>query len=163
MTHLGPTMRHPAAVLLVCLLRLSGGALPPARARPSSAAAVLLATYCLGAALVADAAASAAAGGEERGEQRTPSAGKLRSLGEAATAERRFPEAAEHYRRAVELEPDNALNFYRLFGVHKRMRALGDALDDITRAVELDGKTAWRLQKAKLLVGMLSVVLCRVS
>jgi hypothetical protein len=38
--------------------------------------------------------------------------------------------------------------------VVERMRAHGGALDDITRAVDLDGaKTAWRLQKAKLLAG----------
>ena len=37
----------------------------------------------------------------------------------------------------------------------ERMRAHGGALDDITRAVDLDGaKTVWRLQKAKLLAGL---------
>ena len=36
----------------------------------------------------------------------------------------------------------------------EQMRAHGGTLDDITRAVDLDGaKTAWRLQKAKLLAG----------
>lgn len=42
-----------------------------------------------------------------------------------------------------------------LYSVHKRMRSLGDALSDITKAVELnDKKTDWKLQKAKLLVNL---------
>lgn len=142
-------MRHLAALLLVGLLRLTGGAFFPTRS--SSTATVLLATYCgLGASLVHVHVADAAGGAEKK-----PSAGKLRSLGEVAGSERRFPEAAAYYRQAIELEPTNAVNHHKLFGVHKRMRAFSAALDDVTRAVELDGtKTAWRLQKAALLVGL---------
>ena len=88
-------------------------------------------------------------------EKSTQSAGKLRSLGEAAMAERRFDEAASYYTQACEVEPENAANFYKLFRVHSRMRNFVSALKDITQACEVDGKNAeYRLQKAKLLVNL---------
>ena len=70
------------------------------------------------------------------------SAGKLRSLGEEAAMERRFDEAIAYIRQAIQLEPDSPLNHYRMFHVHKRMRKLGDALADLTKALEIDGGNA---------------------
>lgn len=84
------------------------------------------------------------------------SAGKLRSLGETAMMERRFDEAASYYQKAIEVEPDNAANYYKLFRVHSRMRKYVSALKDITQACEVDqsNKTEYRFQKAKLLVNL---------
>ena len=88
-------------------------------------------------------------------EKSTQSAGKLRSLGEAAMAERRFDEAATYYSQAIEVEPDNAANYFKLFRVHSRMRSYISALKDITQACELDKtKSDYRIQKAKLLVNL---------
>lgn len=83
------------------------------------------------------------------------SAGKLRSLGEAAMADRKFNEAASYYSQACEVEPDNAANYYKLFRVHSRMRSFVSALKDITQACEYDkGNTEYRVQKAKLLLNL---------
>jgi tetratricopeptide (TPR) repeat protein len=94
------------------------------------------------------------------------SAGKLRSLGESALMERDYATATSYYRQAIELEPNNAVNWYKLFSCHKRQRLLADALDDITNAVIVEmqsdktksGDTKklmeYREQKAKLLVGL---------
>eukprot|EP00804_Cyclotella_cryptica_P001514 CCRYP_003731-RA/>CCRYP_003731-RA protein AED:0.08 eAED:0.08 QI:304/1/1/1/1/1/3/76/544 len=96
------------------------------------------------------------------------SAGKLRSLGENALMERDYATATSYYRQAIELEPDNAVNYYKLYNVHKRMRSLAEALDDISNAVRIEAEKVaregssgndkklreWRDQKAKLLVGL---------
>lgn len=83
------------------------------------------------------------------------SAGKLRSLGEVALSERRYEEAARYYDQAIELEPDVAANYYKLYRVHNRQRKLGDALKDLTRAVELEPTNVdYRKQKARLLVSL---------
>lgn len=88
-------------------------------------------------------------------EKSTMSAGKLRSLGEAAMSQRRFDEAATFYSQAIEVEPDNAANYYKLFRVHSRMRDYVSALNDITEACEKDKtKADYRIQKAKLLVNL---------
>jgi len=83
------------------------------------------------------------------------SPGKLRSMGEVAMSERKFDEAALYYQRAVEAEPENALNYYRLYRVHSRMKRMSEALKDLTKALEIDPtKTEYRNQKAKLLVSL---------
>lgn len=96
------------------------------------------------------------------------SAGKLRSLGENALMERDYAAATSYYRQAIELEPDNAVNYYKLYNVHKRMRSLAEALDDISNAVRIEAEKVaregssgndkklkeWTDQKAKLLVGL---------
>lgn len=95
------------------------------------------------------------------------SPGKLRSLGESALMERDYSAATSYYRQAIELEPDNAVNHYKLYNVHKRQRMLVEALEDITNAVSVElssdnvvknGNTKklieYRAQKAKLLVGL---------
>lgn len=82
-------------------------------------------------------------------------AGKHRSLGEVAMSERRFEDALSHYRKAIDLEPNSAANYYRLFRVHNRMRKLGEALTDLTKALEIDPDNAdYRRQRAKLLVAL---------
>lgn len=83
------------------------------------------------------------------------SAGKLRSLGEVAMSERRFDDAVSYYSQAIELEPENAANYYKLFRVHSRMRKYVSALEDITQACDMDKtKSEYRIQKAKLLVNL---------
>lgn len=129
---------------------------------------VVLATY-IGVSsvmLAADvAAATSATSDEKTGGGRGGSAagggsglltpGKLRSLGEVALSERKYNEAASYYTQAAQLEPTNAINYYKLHSVHKRMRSLSEALTDITKAVELDGTNYdWRIQKASLLVNL---------
>lgn len=98
-----------------------------------------------------DAAAAAAT------EQSVPppmSAGKLRSLGEVALSERRYADAESYYLKAISAEPDNAVNYHKLYTVRKRKgNSLGEALVDISKAVELDpNKFDYRVQKATLLV-----------
>jgi len=139
-------MRHVATLSLVYLLRLTNHA--SIFVSTSSTATVLLAT-CIGVVSINSHVAEAS-------EQKDVSAGKLRSLGEVALSERKYPEAASYYKQAIQVEPQNAMNYYKLFSVHKRMRSLSDALADITTAVELDdkGKVDWRIQKAKLLVNL---------
>lgn len=68
------------------------------------------------------------------------SAGKLRSLCEEASMERRYDEAVEFIKKAILLEPENALNHFKLFNVHKRMKRLTDALEDLTKSLEIDHK-----------------------
>jgi len=85
----------------------------------------------------------------------TLSPGKLRSLGEEAMSNRRFDEAVSYYSQAIEAEPHNAVNHYKLFRVHSRMRRLVTALKDITKACEVDPTNKeYRSQKAKALVGL---------
>jgi DnaJ family protein C protein 3 len=69
------------------------------------------------------------------------SAGKLRQLAETSLMERNFSNAETYYRQAISIEPTNALNYYKLYNLHKRMRKFGEALDDITEACELLEKT----------------------
>lgn len=79
------------------------------------------------------------------------SAGKLRSLGEEASMERRFDDAIDFINRAILLEPENALNHYRLFLVHKRMKKLEDALADLTTALEIDkSNSSYRKERCVL-------------
>jgi DnaJ homolog subfamily C member 3 len=80
------------------------------------------------------------------------SPGKLRSRAEEALSLRQFADALTLYEKAIEKEPDNALNYYKLYKVHTRMKHLETALNDITKALELDEwNVDWRIQKAKLL------------
>jgi len=96
--------------------------------------------------------ASASSTTTASGEQ---SAGKLRSLGEAAMSERRFEEAASYYAKAIEVEPKNSVNYFKLFRVHSRMRSYVAALKDITQACDNEmGNTEYRFQKAKLLINV---------
>jgi tetratricopeptide (TPR) repeat protein len=81
-------------------------------------------------------------------DQQHLSAGKLRSLGENALMERDYATASSYYRQAIEMEPQNAMNYYKLYNVHKRQRALADALEDISNAVRIEGETVAREQKA---------------
>ncbi|KAG7358506.1 chaperone protein DnaJ [Nitzschia inconspicua] len=102
----------------------------------------------------AAATATVAASATDRGSDdiNTWSAGKLRSRAEEAFSLRQFADALKLYEKAVELEPDNAMNYFKLYKVHSRMKHLETALNDITKALELDGSNAdWRMQKAKLL------------
>lgn len=147
MINLGQMMRQLATLSLVYLLRLTNHA---SFLSSSAATTVLLAT-CIGVSVIGVADASS----DERGSGQQLTAGKLRSLGEVALSERKFDEAVSYYGQAIKAEPDNGVNYYKLYSVHKRMRSLSDALNDITKAVELDGtKADWRIQKAKLLVNL---------
>jgi DnaJ homolog subfamily C member 3 len=80
------------------------------------------------------------------------SAGKLRSKGEEAFVAGKYDEALQHYGDAISLEPQNAINHFKLFRVHQRMRRYAEALNDLSRALELDPQSKdYRLQKVKLL------------
>ena len=65
------------------------------------------------------------------------SAGKYRSMGEVALSERRYNDALSYYNKAIEMEPDNAKNYNAMFKVHKRMRKIELALEDLNKALEL--------------------------
>ena len=81
--------------------------------------------------------------------------GKYRAKGEEAMATGNYEEALQHYKQAATLEPDNAINHYKLFRVHHRMRKYMDALRDVNAALEVDpSSTEYRIQKAKLLVNV---------
>ena len=96
--------------------------------------------------------ASTADGQDARNDINTWSPGKLRSRGEEALSLRNFDEALKLYRKAAELEPENSVNFLRLYRVHSRIKRFPDALDAITKAVELEpGNGDYRLSKGKLL------------
>jgi len=83
------------------------------------------------------------------------SAGKLRSKGEEVMLKGNYQEALSYYQKAAQIEPDNSVNFYKLFRVHNRMRKYVDALKDVTQALQVDpNKPDYRLQKAKLLVSL---------
>lgn len=100
----------------------------------------------------AAASSAAASSSENRDDINTWSAGKLRSRAEEAFSLRQYADALKLYEKAVEKEPDNAMNYFKLYKVHSRMKHLETALNDITKALELDDSNAdWRVQKAKLL------------
>mmetsp|Transcript_17298 Transcript_17298/g.25356 ORF Transcript_17298/g.25356 Transcript_17298/m.25356 type:complete len:514 (-) Transcript_17298:189-1730(-) len=81
------------------------------------------------------------------------SPGRLRSMGEEAMMEQKYNDAVQFYRKAILLEPENGVNHFKLFRVHQRMKQMGDALSDLTTALELDGNNAeYRKQRAKLFV-----------
>lgn len=105
--------------------------------------------------VMADDGRRSGGGGGGGGGDAPMSAGKLRSLGEVALSERRYEEAAKYYQQAIEIEPEVAANHYKLFKVRNRQRKLGDALRDLTKALELDdANVEYRKQKARLLVSL---------
>lgn len=164
---LGVIMRNVASLSLIFVLRLTGlisacsssSLANISTTTSATTTTVLVATYlCVFSSSTTiiqsggvDAAAAAAT------EQSVPppmSAGKLRSLGEVALSERRYADAESYYLRAISAEPDNAVNYHKLYTVRKRKgNSLGEALVDISKAVELDpNKFDYRVQKATLLV-----------
>ena len=86
------------------------------------------------------------------------SPGKLRSKAEEAFATGETATALRYLQYAAQQEPSNPVNHYRLFKIHSRKRQYVDALDDITKAVELEqssnSNTSYRPHKAKLLMTM---------
>ena len=86
-------------------------------------------------------------------EQLSP--GKYRSKGEEAMMQGNYEEALHYYEQAAALEPDNAVNHYKLYRVHHRMRKYGDALRDVTNALNIEPTSVeYRMQKAKLLTNL---------
>jgi len=84
-------------------------------------------------------------------------------MGEQALSERKYDEAAGFYAKAIELEPDNAGNYYKLYRVHKRMRKLEVALGDLSKAVEVcrerggctkGNEAMYLMDRAKLFLGL---------
>jgi len=79
------------------------------------------------------------------------SAGKLRSLGEVAMTERRLNDAVNYYSQAIQLEPENAINYYKLFRVHHRMNKLDDALKDLNKALQFEPESnSYRSHRARI-------------
>jgi DnaJ family protein C protein 3 len=82
-------------------------------------------------------------------------AGKFRSMGEEAMLERRYVDAVDLLEQAIALEPDNVMNVYKLYNVHKRMNAMEHALKDLNRCLELKPDNAgYRKERAKLYVAL---------
>lgn len=89
---------------------------------------------------------------EQRNDVNSWSPGKLRSQGEEALSMRNFEDALKFYKMAADLEPEKGSNYFQIFRVHSRDRKYGDALNAITKALELDpANDSYRVQKAKLL------------
>lgn len=87
-----------------------------------------------------------------RNDINTWSPGKLRSRGDEALSLRNYDEALKLIKKAAEMEPDNGVNYFKLFRVQSRMKKQTDALGSITKAVELDpSNEEYRRSKAKLL------------
>lgn len=81
--------------------------------------------------------------------------GKVRSLGEEALSQRKYSEAATHYTRACEMEPQNAANHFKLYRVHARMKQTMNAITDLNNAINLDpSKSTYRIERAKVLVSV---------
>ena len=68
------------------------------------------------------------------------SASKLRSLGENAMVAGKYDEAAELYKKVIQVEPGEARNYYKLFRVHLRQQKYKNAVQDLATAVEVDPK-----------------------
>jgi tetratricopeptide (TPR) repeat protein len=80
------------------------------------------------------------------------SAGKLRSQGEEAMMSGKSELALQFYQAAAALEPDNAINHYKLFRVQQRMRKYAEALNSISKSAELKPQSQeYLVQKLKLL------------
>lgn len=92
-------------------------------------------------------ASSSAAGGDVD----SWSAGKLRSGSDEAMSNGDYPKAVSYLKKAVEKEPDNAYNFFKLYKLRHRKRKYVDALEDIAQASRLDADK-YRSYKAQLLV-----------
>lgn len=78
------------------------------------------------------------------------SPGKLRAGADEAMASGKADEAMQMLSQAIQLEPDNAANYLKLYKLHSRKRKYMDALDAITQAANLD--SSLKSTKAKLLV-----------
>lgn len=133
------------------MLGLSPGAVH--RVARLSALSVFL---CLSVPLLAPSVVSASSSSSSSsGSNSGVSPGKLRSLGEEALMQRNYEEAESLYEQACKLEPENAVNFYKLSRVHHRMRQLSAALDDLDKAIELDPtKESYLKERASLLVSL---------
>lgn len=157
---LGQMIRHIPSLFLIYLLRLTEThALSIDFTKGTSSATTTAMTVVLigvsSVMLVADAASVDAASTTPDEKSATLTPGKLRSLGEVALSERNYADAINYYTQASQLEPNNAINYYKLYNVHKRMRSLTEALSDLIHAVELDTNNfEWRIQKANLLVNL---------
>lgn len=99
-------------------------------------------------ALVAFASDATSASAEDPSEW---SPGKLRQAAEQVMVESRdYKTAIRYLKQASQMEPENALNHFKLYKIRQRQRSYVDALQDIQRAVDIDGQ--YRGMKAKLLV-----------
>jgi tetratricopeptide (TPR) repeat protein len=85
----------------------------------------------------------------------TWSAGKFRQQGEQAMASGDYGQAIQFLNKAISMEPDNALNYMKLYRVHQRKKQYAEALDDLTKALAIDPKNADYLKKKlQLLVSL---------
>jgi DnaJ family protein C protein 3 len=79
------------------------------------------------------------------------SASKLRSLGENAMVAGKYDEAAQLYKKVIQMEPQNARNYYKLFRVHLRQQKYKNAVKDLASSVEVDPSyTVGYIQLGKL-------------
>ncbi|GKY97260.1 hypothetical protein MPSEU_000684400 [Mayamaea pseudoterrestris] len=101
-------------------------------------------------ALISSSSSSCSAQAVPEPDYSTWSAGKLRSGSDEAMASGGSDKAISMLKRAIQLEPDNAINYHKLYKILSRRRNYMDALDAITQAATLD--KAHASTKAKLLV-----------
>lgn len=89
------------------------------------------------------------------GRKRGHSAGNYRSNADLAMSEGRFTDAIKFYEQAIELEPENAINYYKMFRVHNRMNKLEKALSSLDTALIYEpSKSQYRVSRAKLYVAL---------
>merc|ERR1719410_1935584 len=68
-------------------------------------------------------------------------------------SERRLSDAVSYYTQAIEIEPENPVNYYKLFRVHHRMNKLEDALKDLNKALLYDPESSsYRSHRARVYV-----------
>jgi len=65
------------------------------------------------------------------------SPGKHRQIAEEAFLKRDYNKALSHYDKAIRQEPKNHVNHYKKYTVHRRMKKMSDARDDLVKCVEL--------------------------
>ena len=99
--------------------------------------------------------ASVAQAQQQQQDTSSWSAGKFRQQGEQAMASGDYAQAAIYLNQAIQLEPDNAANYMKLYRVHQRKKQYAEALDDLTKALAIEPKNAEYLKKkVKLLVSL---------
>jgi tetratricopeptide (TPR) repeat protein len=85
--------------------------------------------------LLSSSSSSFVVNGDTSGE-----AGKFRTVGDGAFVKDEWNIALENYGKAIALEPDNALNFYKRFRVFDKMKKTSKALGDLNSVIILDPK-----------------------
>lgn len=66
-----------------------------------------------------------------------------------------YAQAVVYLNQAVQMEPDNATNYMKLYRVHQRSKQYADALDDLTKALSIDPNNKdYTKKKISLLISL---------